>query len=69
MQGGEVKREYDWVVQNLDGLLARHGYQREGGESFNAIWYSYTDYQDCASEEAFQDTVQRWYYRTKQVPG
>lgn len=30
MQAGEVKREYDWVVQNLDGLLARHGYQREG---------------------------------------
>ena len=43
------------------------GYVRQGGESFNAIWYSYTDYQDCASEEAFQDTVQRWYYRTKQV--
>ncbi len=43
------------------------GYVREDGEDFNAIWYSYTDYQDCADEEEFQETVQRWYYRTKQV--
>lgn len=43
------------------------GYVREKGEDFNAIWYSYTDYQDCESEEEFQETVQRWYYRTKQV--
>ena len=45
----------------------RCGYQREGGESFNAIWYSFTDYQDCASEEEFQETVKKWYYRTKEV--
>ncbi len=43
------------------------GYQRENGENFNAIWYSFTDYQDCSSEEEFQETVQKWYYRTKQV--
>lgn len=43
------------------------GYQRDGGETFNAIWYSFTDYQDCSSEEAFQETVQKWHYRMKQV--
>lgn len=25
-----VKTEYDWVVRNLDALLERHGYRREG---------------------------------------
>ena len=33
MQEGHVKQEYDWVVQNFDGILERHGYKREGG------WY------------------------------
>ena len=27
---GNVKQEADWVAQGLDGLLARHGYRREG---------------------------------------
>ena len=25
-----VREEYDWVVENLDALLERHGYRREG---------------------------------------
>lgn len=30
MQEGNVKKEYDWVIQNFDALLARHGYVRDG---------------------------------------
>lgn len=30
LQAGGVKREYDWVVENFDALLEKHGYQREG---------------------------------------
>ena len=26
----DVKKEYDWVVENFDNLLAEHGYVREG---------------------------------------
>lgn len=33
MQAGGVKEQYDWVTANLDALLARHGYEREG------TWY------------------------------
>ena len=25
-----MKQEYDWVVENFDRLLARHGYERDG---------------------------------------
>lgn len=42
-------------------------YERDGSENYNAVWYSFTDYQDCASEEEFQQTIKRWSYRTKQV--
>lgn len=27
---GDVRAEYDWVTEELDKLLARHGYQRQG---------------------------------------
>jgi len=30
MRAGDVKREYDWVTENLDALLSEHGYVREG---------------------------------------
>ncbi len=30
LQDGEVKQEYDWVVQSFDQLLASYGYIREG---------------------------------------
>lgn len=30
MQEGKVKEEYDWVIENFDKLLAKHGYVREG---------------------------------------
>lgn len=30
MDEGDVKREYDWVVENFDALLERHGYKRKG---------------------------------------
>jgi probable phosphoglycerate mutase len=29
MRAGEVKKEYDWVIQNFDALLEKHGYRRE----------------------------------------
>lgn len=30
MRDGDVKKEYDWVITNLDNLLKEHGYEREG---------------------------------------
>lgn len=30
MKEGNVKQEYDWVTENFDKLLAKHGYVREG---------------------------------------
>lgn len=30
MQEGNVRDEYDWVVRELDKLIERHGYRREG---------------------------------------
>ena len=30
MQDADVKKEYDWVIENLDALLEKHGYKREG---------------------------------------
>ena len=42
-------------------------YERENGETFNSISYSFTDYQDCEDEKEFQKTVRKWTYRTKQV--
>ncbi len=30
MQNGDVKKEYDWVNDNLDLLLKKYGYEREG---------------------------------------
>ncbi len=30
MEEGRVREEYDWVTENFDRLLARHGYVREG---------------------------------------
>lgn len=30
MEEAKVGEEYDWVARSLDGILARHGYEREG---------------------------------------
>ena len=30
MKDGDVKKEYDWVIEGLDQLILRHGYRREG---------------------------------------
>ncbi len=30
MKAGNVKQEYEWVIQNFDQLLASHGYVRDG---------------------------------------
>lgn len=43
MQEGKVREEYDWVVNSFDGLLAEHGYRREGH------WYR--------AEQANNDTL------------
>jgi len=45
----------------------RCSYEREGSEDFNVISYSFTNYEDCGSEEEFQETVKTWTYRTKRV--
>lgn len=38
----------------------RYGYESEDNDSLMAIYYSFTDYEDCASEEEFLKTVQVW---------
>lgn len=30
LRAGNVKKEYDWVIENFNALLERHGYKREG---------------------------------------
>lgn len=30
LRAGNVKAEYDWIVENFDALLERHGYRRDG---------------------------------------
>ena len=62
-------KEYEDITQEeFDSIkYIRCAYEREGGETFNVISYSFTDYEDCESEEAFQDTVKKWTYRTKMV--
>lgn len=36
MAEADVKKQYDWVAENLDALLAKHGYVREGN-SYRAV--------------------------------
>ncbi len=45
----------------------RCSYEREGDQELNVIHYSFTDYRDCEDERAFQKTVEKWTYRTKNV--
>lgn len=45
----------------------RCAYEREGSESFNKIFYSFTNYEECGSEEEFQDTIKTWTYRMQRV--
>lgn len=46
----------------------RCSYTRDDtGEFYNIIEYSFTDYQDCTTEEDFQKTIQYWTYRTEGV--
>lgn len=45
----------------------RCSYEREGAENYNMISYSFVNYEDCQSEEEFQETVKKWTYRTKRV--
>lgn len=62
-------KEYEDITEEELASIRyiRCAYEREGSESFNMISYSFTDYQDCGSEEEFQDTVKTWTYRTKRV--
>ncbi len=62
-------KDYKDISQEELGSIRyiRCEYVREGSETFNSISYSFTDYEDCESEEEFQDTVKSWTYRTKQV--
>ncbi|MCD8334810.1 MAG: histidine phosphatase family protein [Clostridiales bacterium] len=30
MQAGQVRQQYDYIVENFDALLKKHGYEREG---------------------------------------
>ena len=63
------EKEYKDISQEeLDSVrYLRCAYEREGAESFNVISYSFVNYEDCSSEEEFQETVKKWTYRTKRV--
>lgn len=60
---------YEEVTEEELGRIRylRCSYEREGEQEVNVIHYSFTDYQDCADERAFQRTVEKWTYRTKSV--
>jgi len=62
-------KEYEDISQEEFAQVKyiRCAYEQEGNETFNVIFYSFTDYQDCGSEEEFQETVKKWTYRTKMV--
>lgn len=62
-------KEYKEITQEEFASIKylRCGYERSGSETYNIVWYSFTDYQDCEDEEAFRDTVKRWTYRTERV--
>lgn len=45
----------------------RYASTREENENYTTVLYSFTDYEDCASEEEFQETIRRWTYRSQQV--
>lgn len=62
-------KEYEDITQEeFDSIkYIRCAYERQEGETFNVISYSFADYEECESEEEFQDTVQTWTYRTKMV--
>ncbi len=58
----------DITVQELESIrYIKCSYERDKGENFNSISYSFTDYEDCESEEEFQDTIETWTYRTNRV--
>lgn len=43
----------------------KYSTKSEKGQSYHAVEYSFTDYQDCESEEAFQETIEQWTYRVE----
>lgn len=45
----------------------KYAYTRVGSEDYSTLLYSFTDYQECADEEEFQDTVKTWTYRAERV--
>lgn len=45
----------------------KYAYTRVGSEDYSTLFYSFTDYRDCADEEEFQDTVKTWTYRAERV--
>ena len=63
------EKEYKDISQEeLDSIrYLRCAYERNGAETFNVISYSFVNYEDCSSEEEFQETVKKWTYRTKRV--
>lgn len=62
-------KEYEDITEEEFASVKyiRCAYEREGSETFNVIFYSFTDYQDCESQEEFQETIKKWTYRTKMV--
>lgn len=46
----------------------RYGYERGAdNEHYHIVEYSFTDYQDCESEEEFQNTIQMWAYPSERI--
>ena len=55
-------KEYDDITEEEFASIKYLKYEsvrKESGD-YNVLYYSFTNYEDCASEEEFFDTVKRW---------
>lgn len=44
-----------------------YDHDRDVNDGFHVIKYSFTNYEDCESEEAFQDTIETWTYHSSKA--
>lgn len=65
------QKEYrDITPEEFAGIrYLKYDYQKDErtGEYYHTISYSFTNYEDCASEEEFSDTVQSWSYESSKA--
>lgn len=62
-------KEYkDITDEEFAGIrYIRYDSDRDVNDGFHVIRYSFTNYEDCESEEAFQDTIETWTYHSSKA--